>query len=167
MGNDFLIAIVFVVTALIQVSLIHTLPDPYLTIPLHFIIGVIVLHRNDPVLGAIWFMAAGFFLSWVGFDHAVWWSYFLIAAVGYFLTHKVFASRSVYALIGLGTSMYFIFSILNFIPVLLGVSSDQSQFISRSFIGLLFLIFGLYFGFLITRYLEHLATNVFLIKSRR
>lgn len=149
-----------------EVSFLHTLSFPYFIIPLHFLIGVIVMHRSDPVLGAVWFALSGFFLSLVGFNEASSFVYIAVGAIGYFLTFKVFANRSVYALIGLGFSMHLTLTVLNLIILSFTENFNQNEYLHQQFIAQVFLIFGLYFGFIIARYIEHLATNVFLIRVK-
>ncbi|PIQ67800.1 hypothetical protein COY25_01550 [Candidatus Uhrbacteria bacterium CG_4_10_14_0_2_um_filter_41_7] len=166
MLNNIFTAFIFILTAMFEVSFLHTLPFPYFIIPLHFLIGVIVMHRADPVLGAVWFAISGFFLSWVGFNEANSLTYIAVGAIGYFLTFKVFANRSVYALIGLGFSMYFIFTILNLIILSFSDNFNRSDFLHQQFVALFFLVFGLYFGFIIARYIEHLATDMFFIRIK-
>ena len=113
------------------------------------------------------------FLSVIGFDAHYWWSYIVIGSVSGILTKKLFATRSLYALEGLGIVMFTIFSILNTAPVVLRrvfTSQDLAMYsqtpLKDYFLSLIFLIVGLYFGFLFAKFIERLATETFIVKQK-
>lgn len=161
MIRDILISILFIVTAIFELSFVHALDYPFGLIPLHFILGVVVMHRASASHGIIWFLASGLILNFFGFDSANILSYLIIAIIGAILMTKVFTNRSVYALEGVGLVLFFIFFTINRI-----LDFNFSHFVSTFILQALFLMIGLYFSFVVARYIEHLATNVFLIKNR-
>lgn len=165
------IAILFLLSAMLQMSLVYSFSYPLVLIPLHFLIGILVFHRANVEIGATWFILSSFFLSFVGFDPMLWWTYIVIALFGIFLMKKLFTTRSLYALEGFGISMFTVFSILNTVPrwiqaawqnqPIVGIETPMKDY----FIALAFLIIGLYIGFLFSRFIERLASEMLFIKK--
>ncbi|MCH8049564.1 hypothetical protein IH979_02535 [Patescibacteria group bacterium] len=174
MLSDMLLAALFIASAVFQVSFINSLASPLVFIPFHFIVGTVIMHRAGATAGFIWFIASAFFLSFIGFESGTMLSYLLVAILGVVLTTHVFTNRSVYALEGLGVGLFVVFIIINAFPLIIlqlnemggGSSGTIGSYVSSKLFGLLFLVIGLYLGFLIARYLKHLSQNIFLIRGR-
>ena len=161
MIKNILIGFLFFLGSIFELSLIHAMNFSFALIPLNFILGVIIMHRAGAIQGAAWFIMSGLLLNFFGFDSHHWISYFTIAGVGSFLTTKFFTNRSVYALLGLGLTLFAILFVINLI-----ISFETEQIIKILFIQIFFIIFGLYFGFLASRYIENLAKSMFIVRRR-
>jgi hypothetical protein len=158
-------AALFIVSIIAQISFIHSLPYPFTLLPLHFIIGIIVMHRSNDQSGIIWFIATPLFIQlFASFTFEAFWAHIAVALFGYLLTSRIFTTRSVYALEGLGLSLFTAFALSNAIIHLFNIPV-QLLSVSELFYSLLFLIIGLYIGFTIAKYIEHLAARVFLIRT--
>lgn len=171
MVREGLVAILFLMSALLQMSLVHSLAYPLFLIPLHLIIGILIFHRLSIETGSVWFILSGLVLPLLGFDPAIWWSYILLAIIGIFLMKKLFTTRSLYALEGFGISMFVLFFVINTV-VQWGIMVWSNQRISvfqdlfkDFFFALGFLIVGLYVGFLFSRFIERLANEILVIKK--
>ncbi|MFH1712059.1 MAG: hypothetical protein ABH846_02375, partial [Patescibacteria group bacterium] len=144
---------------------------PLFYLPLHFIFGIIVMHRVGTTAGFFWFLATGIFINISGFDFISFIAYLAVAVFGIILTKRMFTNRSVYALEGLGASLFLIFSIIGLLSFLFPNQAANNletfgSYCTVKAMGLFLLITGLYFGFITSRYLKHLSENIFLIKAR-
>ncbi len=166
---EIITAFLFILSVLVQLSLVNSLIYPLVLFPFHFLIGLLIFHRTKIEFGVAWFILSAVVLPFFGFNQFFWWSYIIIAFWGYFLLKKLFTTRSVYALEGFGLTMYSSFIFLNVLPFWLSrvlTNSGQTSFITgRSFlISLAMLFVALYFGFLISRLLEKLTSQLILTK---
>ena len=154
-----LLACTFLLSAFLQGTFIHALGHPLSLTPLHFVIGVIILHRLGPELGGLWFLTSTFMIPFIGFDHLPWLSYVVSAIVGLALTTRIFTNRSVYALEGVGITLYAIALVIEWVlrPELL-----NAQIFVTS-LGLC--VLSLYIGFLIAKAIET-STKTFLFSSK-
>lgn len=170
MLNDFLLAMLFCLSALVQVSLVASLNSSLALFPLHFIIGIVVLHRSGITAGSLWFVSSALFLPLIGFRGGVWFSYFCVAILGIMLSKKIFTNRSVYALEGLGIVLFCLFTLLNLIFGLLIPAwynlPSLGTYLHEQVTALLFVIVGLYLGFIISKYVKEVAQSTFLIRER-
>lgn len=153
-----------------QVSLINSLVYPLVLIPMHFIVGLLVFHRTQVELGIAWFVLSAGVLPLFGFDQFTWWSYILTAVLGFFLIRQLFTTRSLYALEGFGITMFVAFVVLNVLPDWITKifihSTNLNFFLNfRGFLlTLVFLIVGLYAGFIFSKFMERIANEILLIK---
>lgn len=170
MIRDILIGILFILSVLLQVSFVQTLGYPLELFPLHFVLGILVLHRANVELGILWFVFSAFALSLTGFNTHVWWAYILIAPIGGFFALKLFVSRSVYALEGFGLLMFTIFTFLHIVPMKILNASFHTTFIISTtpfkdyLLSSIFLVIGLYIAFIFAKFLERLVHEIFLVK---
>lgn len=110
---NIIIAGLFFLSALAQTSLIQSGSINFNFFPLHIIIGLFVLHRYYPAVGSLWFILTIPLAIW-GFLPGSAWSYLGVALFGLVLVSRIFTTRSVYALIGLGLSVSLLYLIINF-----------------------------------------------------
>jgi len=108
-----LTALGFVASLFIQTSVIGALGSPLSFLPLHLAIGCVILHRGRMELGMAWLTLTPVASLWIGFIIGTWWSYIIIALFGPVLVLRIFAKRSLLALMGLNWSLYVLFSLLN------------------------------------------------------
>jgi hypothetical protein len=95
MKGGILLALTFALLHVLQQSTLHVFGAPWANIPLLVIAGIIVMQRVGIEEGVAWFLALSLLN---GFDlYAFCW-----AVVGPIFLLRVFTTRSVYALIGLG-----------------------------------------------------------------
>ena len=108
-----LIAVGFLISAFVQVTVISAFGTPLALLPLHLALGVTLLHRGRMELGIAWFAFTPLASVWIGPIVGTWWSYVIIAALGPVLVLRIFARRSLLALMGLGWVLYLVFAVLN------------------------------------------------------
>lgn len=167
MLNDLGIAFLFLLSAFVDVTLIHALGDPIALLPLHFIVGVIVLHRGGPISGALWFGFSALLLPVIGFDNGTLLGYVATGALGFILTKRVFTNRSVYALVGLGAALYTSFAIVNGIFLLIAqkLSVSWHAYAGTELLSLAFVVAGLYLGFVLVKRSQRLSKSLFLVRN--
>lgn len=103
-----LIALAFGAARSLEMSLVQSFPLPYAVMPVMLIAGIIVLHRVDLVLGIAWLVMMSVLADPWG-EGATTVVPFLAAAVAAVpLEQRIFANRSVYALLGMGLSLQFV-----------------------------------------------------------
>lgn len=168
MLRDIGLAILFLVSAAVDVTFIHALREPLALLPLHFIIGVIVFHRSDEFSGGLWFAISSVFLPVFGFEPSTVVAYLAMAFLGALLTRRIFTNRSVYALVGLGASLYFFFALINAIIFALfppDYGFHLGSYIASELLSLLMLIVGLYLGFILVGRVKRMTKNTFLVRQ--
>ena len=95
------LAILFIVTLILQSSFIMALGEPFHLISLPLLIGTLILHRGSIHQGLIWFTLVAA-LQWIfGFAVFSFWIYPLIALIGSLLVSRLFTKHSTYAFIEL------------------------------------------------------------------
>lgn len=166
MLNDLAIACVFLLSAFVDVTLVHALGEPLALIPLHFIVGVIVLHRGGASSGALWFGFSALLLPVIGFDSGTVLGYVATGALGFVLTKRVFTNRSVYALVGLGAALYTSFAIVNgvFLLITKRLIEPWHVYAATELLSLTLVVGGLYLGFVIVKRSQRLSKNLFLVR---
>lgn len=164
MINGLFYALLFLTSAILQVSLVQVFQNPIAVLPLHFLIGVIVLQRAGNEIGLLWFLFSSAILNLIGFSDAPWYAYLLAGVSGIILTKKIFTSHSVYGLEGLGISMYLIFSLANGFSRL---STSMNDLGNDVLYGLIGLIIGLYFTFLIANYINYISKNLLITRKNQ
>lgn len=169
MLRDVGFAILFLASAVFDAAFIHALGAPLAWIPFHFIAGVLVLHRSTEASGALWFLASALVLPFFGFEYGHPIAYVAVAGLGVVLMRRIFTNRSVYALIGLGLTLYVAFAVVNGFTLLLnGVNHygiTWGALVRQEALTLLFIIFGLYGGFVLLRVLARTAQNAFYVRQ--
>lgn len=100
------------IVILVEDGFISSLPYPLSFLPLAFVCGVLLYHFTRPSLGCVWLATAGALLDFValpGPPHFL--AYATAGLVGLFLDRRVFTNHSLYAMIGLGASMWAVSSL--------------------------------------------------------
>ena len=86
------LAILFIVTLILQSSFIMALGEPFHLISLPLLIGTLILHRGSIHQGLIWFTLVAA-LQWIfGFAVFSFWIYPLIALIGSLLVSRLFTN---------------------------------------------------------------------------
>lgn len=158
MSTGLLLCGLFYLSTVVQTSLIHSLPRPVSLFPIHLIVGLLVAHRTSPLNGVIWFLLTIPF-AWSGLQPGSGWSYLWLAASTYFLISRLFTTRSVYALIGLGLTVVIPYTILNLFLGRTNLNWQEFAFY------LIFVVLGLYLGFITASYLQRLWSRWVYVKG--
>ena len=159
MTRTLLLIVLFFTSAIVQIGVVNSLTPPLHLLPLHFLLGVLVLHRAGPELGASWFVASAFTLPILGFDNIPWFAYLLVAGAGIFFTTRLFTNRSVYALEGLVFALFLIVEASRFLVEPGGFT------LSNTILTLLLLFLFTYVGFLIAKMTERILYRFFLVRT--
>ncbi len=170
MTRALFLPLLFLFSTLVETSFLESLPRPFSLVPLLFVIGVVLLHRVGIAEGVTWFVLSGLGERIFGFQEPFFWHLIVVGIVGAFLTKQTFAHRSLYALLALGASLFFLertleiisrevahlFSKLDYLLV-----SDVFSRMPRDF---LVFIVSLYVAYLIAQYIEFLLRKVFYLR---
>lgn len=100
----------------IESSFFSALDSPVHAVPIVFIFGVLLYQLSSPAVGLCWLFFGGMLLdlSTPNFVPSVW-TFSLAGMVGIVLCRRVFANHSLYALVGLGASMWALNTLLEII----------------------------------------------------
>lgn len=159
----------FFFTSLIAVTVVPSLPAPLAYTPLVMITGLLTMHRVGVGPGVAWLALGGLFLSFTGIAPGAFVPHVVSALVAVLLVERVFATRSVYALLGLGLVTGLCTLVVDLIVQGIGSIFDDAP---RSFTGLLshnlwtllLLILGLYAGFVIVVAFRTWTRRTFVIR---
>ncbi len=147
---------------------IPSLPLPFAYIPLMLICGVLVMNRVHALHGALWLVLSGAMLESFGTAPGRLLAYVCSAVVGSLLAERVFATRSVYALIGLGACTGTVFVAVAWLHryVLYVFSGQHTVGMSTAEGGwtVLFLLAGLYLGFVAVVTFRRFVTRTFVVR---
>lgn len=160
MTKTLLLVVLFMLSAIFQLSVVNSFTPPLALLPLHFLIGVLVLHRSGPELGASWFLASALVLPLLGFDNIPWYAYVIVASAGVFLTTKTFTNRSVYALEGMAVSLFLLATVSEAIFNIDGFQMKETM------MSVILLVLGTYFGFLAAQIIKQILQRLFLVRTR-
>lgn len=94
----------FILASIFATTVVPSLPEPLVFFPLLLVIGIVVMNRVDVVQGAVWLVLSGAVLSATGTMPGRFFATLLATAMSVVLAERVFAKRSVYALLGLGAT---------------------------------------------------------------
>lgn len=162
------LAISFVCTSLLAATAVPSLPVPLAFFPLMLGGGILVMNRVNVLHGALWLALSGIVLGVIGTAPGRLSAYIVTAAVGLVLADRVFAKRSVYALLGLGVSMGTVFVLWEWLHRLLGRILGNEHAVGMSagegWWTLLLLLGGLYAGFVIAVVLRRWVGKRFLVR---
>lgn len=158
MIRDLLLIPLFFMSALLQLAVLQSFTPPFSFFPAHFLMGVLVMHRRGPEIGAVWFLGSAILLPIFGFDPVPWYAYVFIAIIGVLFSTRLFTNRSVYALQGLALTLYSIVLICTSIRTPGFLSVQQMVFMS------LFVLLLSYLGFLVAKGIEAALERLFLTK---
>lgn len=144
------IGIWFLIVLALQVSFIFALPSPLNALPLALMAGALIVHRAEPVYGLLWFTGCAVILPLFDTSPGTAIAFLAAAVASWILERRMFTSRSVYALIGLGVSVYALFTLIRLIFAMI-FTRDVGALLNGSTYGMLFLVVGLYAAFAIAR----------------
>ena len=159
-------AVLFLCSLVFEHGFLYAAGIPFSFLPFHLILGTLILHRGSETVGALWFLLTALIAPMIGFTQFSAWGYIAIAIAGPLLTKQLFTNRSVYALLGLGLTLFMLLNAVTAIAGLTGFPQIEPHnvFAPWSFF---FLMIGLYCGFVLSAYLERLLSRTFLIRSPR
>lgn len=95
-------------SSLVQAAVFGSFTGVALFFPAHALFGSLIMHRYSASLGAAWITIGALLIPQIGFSPIPLFSYVCCALVGVPLTQYVFASRSMYAMIGLACTFFLI-----------------------------------------------------------
>lgn len=156
-------AVAFFLSLFVQVSFLSSLAPPLSYIPLHFLVGVIIFHRADFLYGLLWFTATAALMPFFHPIAGTSIAFAVTGVAGVILTKKVFTTRSLYALLGLGISLFTVFILSRWLYRLITSGFSESIFIG-AVPGFIFVITGLYAGFFLVRYAQRIAKSMILVR---
>ncbi len=170
--KEVIVALSALIIALIQTSLIGSLPTPLNLIPLPLIIGTTLLHRTTIPLGIIWTLTCVIFIKLTGFPTIPSGIYTLMLCAAIPLCLRIFAQRSLWGLQGLGISMFVVGSLAQTLPTILFQFFNRDTihdaffkpFFSEQIVILAWLITGLYIAQITARKWQD-AKNQFLPRT--
>lgn len=166
--EGFLLAVGFICASLLAVTAVPSLPVPFAYLPLMLMCGILVMNRVSVIHGAIWLVLSGGVLGLTGTAPERLLAYVATAAVGLMLADRVFAKRSVYALLGLGVTMGAVFVLWEWlhhgISHLLNPERVVGMTAGEAWWTLLLLLSGLHVGFMVAVTLRHWVGKRFLVR---
>ena len=166
MMQVFSLIALFIFTLIVEVSFIQSFTGPVAAVPILFIMGILLMHRMEAMYGVLWFVASGVCLSFFQVPIATTIAFFVCSILAFFFVKKLFATRSVYALTGLGISTFTVFSLTEFLVTVINHSSLISIQIYQAAWGFIFVVPGLYTGFVLARKIERAFEERFFIHHK-
>lgn len=144
-------AILFIAAKMIEESIIQSLPLPYASLPIMVIFGLLVMHRVHQYVGVTWFVLVAITAHPWGFGGTAVLPFLVGAMIAIPLQQKIFAHRSVYALLGLGLGVYVSMVVTAYLVTgFHAIWSDEpwlpEQFFQQRIAEGIMLIIGLYIG---------------------
>lgn len=162
------LAVGFIITSLLATTAVPSLPVPFAYLPLMLGGGILVMNRVNVVHGALWLVLSGVVLQAAGTAPGRLVGYAIAALVGYVLAERVFAKRSVYALIGLGLTTGAAFVIFesghHIVAAWLNRASDVGMTLREAAWTLLLLVLALYVGFVLAVELRRWVEKTFIVR---
>lgn len=164
------LSIAFVMTSLFASSFVAAMPEPFTYLPLMMITGLLVLHRVGIFPGAVWLFGGGIYLHVSGTAPGNILPLLVTAAAGAILVEKTFATRSVFALLGLGFTTGVLAGITRLLMTIweafsTGAALQLGAAVEREGIRLMLLIAGLYVGFVVMTSTKSYAQKLFVVRS--
>lgn len=146
------LTITFLFTTLTAMTVVPSLPIPFVYTPLMLMTGLLVMHRIGVSPGVAWIVLGALMLEARGITPGWLFPMCMSALLAALLVERVFATRSVYALLGLGLVTGVAAVVLYSIAKLIGgiVSGTPVAFgalLREDVWTLLLLLAGLYIGF--------------------
>lgn len=159
----------FFTTILLAVTFVPSLPYPFAYTPLVMITGLLTMHRVGVGPGVVWLVLGAITMQLQHTGNG--WSAAIIvsSAVAVLLVERVFATRSVYALLGIGFVTGIVATIVH---IVLGITSSLVGGTAFSFKALvlqntwtlLLLLIGLYGGFVVIGTLRAWTRHLFVVR---
>lgn len=106
------LALSFILASIIATTAMHSLPEPLVFLPLMLAGGIVVMNRIGVVQGALWLVLSSIVLASAGTLPGRLVTTLIATAMGVILAERVFAKRSVYALLGLGATTGAVYVVL-------------------------------------------------------
>lgn len=166
--EGFWLAMGFICASLLAATAVPSLPVPFAYLPLMLMCGILVMNRVNVIHGAIWLVLSGVVLGVLGTAPERLLAYIVTAAVGLVLADRVFAKRSVYALLGLGVSMGVVFVLWEWLHRVIARLLNPERVVGMSggeaWWTFVLLLGGLYVGFVVTVMFRHWVGKRFLVR---
>ncbi|MBT4857336.1 hypothetical protein HON52_04100 [Candidatus Uhrbacteria bacterium] len=153
-----IVALLFLVSLFFQTTIVQAFDIPLGATPIHLAIGFLLLHRGRIELGSAWIAITPIIAIWVGHIPGAWWAYILIAITGPILVKRIFAKRSLLALMGLSWSLYLIFMIASY--------STFAEPVTMTWIGFIMLTISLIFIAYLERYVQRFSKRFILVRRK-
>ncbi|MEK7459011.1 MAG: hypothetical protein AAB663_01250 [Patescibacteria group bacterium] len=106
------LALSFILASIIATTAIPSLPEPFVFLPIMLAGGIVVMNRIGVVQGTLWLVLSSVVLATAGTSSGRVVTTLIATAVGVVLAERVFAKRSVYALLGLGATTGAVYVVL-------------------------------------------------------
>jgi len=162
----FLFCLLLAATLLFQSSFISALPEPLFLIPMHLLLGIAVLHRGGMFWGSFWFLACWPIFMLLDTPIGIGWTYIILAGLGPFLVYRIFATRSLFALFGLGITLSVTYYISNdFFRWILDISGPSGGVLHAFPFVAFSIFFLLYTFFLIGIFTEYTLKRLIFIRK--
>ena len=162
------LAIGFILASLLAGTAVPSLPVPFAYLPLMLMCGILVMNRVNVVHGALWLVLSGVVLGATGIAPGRLLAYIATAIAAFVLAERVFAKRSVYALIGLGASAGLVFVCVELLHRLVSNLLNSKRVVGMSageaLWTLMLLLIGLYVGFVVTVMVRRWIGRRFLVR---
>jgi hypothetical protein len=160
MITNLFLAGLFLLSLMLQTGLVASAPSPLHLFPLLLVAGVILLHERSLVLGVLWIATAGITLEALGLGDGLAFAGLVASAAAAGLALLLFAKRSFWALLGVGSGTIGVFLVarLLWLAVLSAFTTHAFAFgslVSQSLTTFWLGILGIFlFGAYIRRFLR-------------
>lgn len=164
MRGAILLALGFVVSYMLATTLVPSLPEPLAYAPLMLACGLLVMHRAGSVVGGAWMLLGGILIAGPG----TFWLAVVAAVVGGVLAERVFAARSVYALLGLGAATGGAIAVAKIVAAVValiaGTQVPMGMVFGRACWEMLLLLIMLYGGFVLLHFARRTLSTLFVLR---
>ncbi len=164
-----LLALAFLLAELVAHTVITSLPAPFVYFPLMLTLGVVIMNRASVPEGVTWILLAGFV---AGGAHGDVLTYAAAGLVGAIASLRIFATRSVYALLGLALTVGMAFLVTRSVLGLLVsfIHTDNTRIpvsINDGMWTMLLLLAGVYGAFVIIVMGKRWFKTTFIVRDPR
>lgn len=164
MKTIFFFICLFVLTLIIEVSVIRAMNGIVATTPLLFAVGILIAHRIKAEYGTAWYLASAIALAFVQSSFATSCAFLASAIAVYFFETRLFATRSIYAVISLGLATFAIFLTTKIAVAFVSNKLILNATIDQLLPTLLMLVIALYTGSMTGRLLQKTLGKRFYLK---
>lgn len=162
------LALTFAFTMFVAQGVVPSLPFPLLYTPLVMITGLLVLQRQGVVVGVAWLVLGSLLLAVDNVAPQILLPSLIATAVAAIFATRVFATRSVYALMGLGlvTGLAFCLSALggSLLKILFSPNFLPASLLPNLLATFILLQVGLYLGFVVSTSLRSWTLRTFVVR---
>lgn len=159
----------FLLTSLTAMTIVPSLPLPLAYTPLILITGLLVMHRVGVGPGIAWIVVGALILEVRGITPGHILPLTVAAGIAFMLVERVFATRSVYALLGLGLvtglTSVIVYSMVQLVNGMINeMPVSLSSLIQQSLWLLILLEVGLYLSFTGIVTIRSSMRNIFMMR---